>query len=30
MWFAIVLGVLVLVRHQRNIRQGWLAFRGSG
>ena len=23
MWFAVVLGVLVLVRHQRNIREAW-------
>ncbi len=27
MWFAVVLGSLVLVRHQRNIRQAWSAFR---
>jgi glycerol-3-phosphate acyltransferase PlsY len=23
MWFAVVLGVIVLVRHQRNLRQAW-------
>lgn len=27
MWFAVVLGVLVLVRHQRNIRDAWGALR---
>ncbi|MEI6362530.1 MAG: glycerol-3-phosphate acyltransferase [Actinomycetes bacterium] len=27
MWFAIVLGVMVLVRHQRNLRQAWAQFR---
>lgn len=26
MWFAVVLGVLVLVRHQRNVREAWQAF----
>jgi glycerol-3-phosphate acyltransferase PlsY len=26
MWFAVVLGVLVLVRHQRNLREAWRAF----
>jgi acyl phosphate:glycerol-3-phosphate acyltransferase len=25
MWFAVVLGVLVLVRHQRNVRDAWAA-----
>lgn len=29
MWFAVVLGVLVLVRHQRNLREAWAAFRPS-
>jgi glycerol-3-phosphate acyltransferase PlsY len=28
MWFAVVLGVLVLARHERNLRQGWSAVRG--
>jgi acyl phosphate:glycerol-3-phosphate acyltransferase len=28
MWFAVILGVLVLVRHQRNIRDAWRSFRG--
>lgn len=28
MWFAVVLGMLVLVRHQRNIREAWGALRG--
>lgn len=27
MWFAIILGVMVLVRHQRNLREAWRAFR---
>ena len=27
MWFAIVLGVMVLIRHQRNLRQAWMQFR---
>ena len=27
MWFAIVLSVMVLVRHQRNLRQAWAQFR---
>jgi glycerol-3-phosphate acyltransferase PlsY len=27
MWFAIVLGLIVLVRHQRNLRQAWAQFR---
>lgn len=27
MWFAVVLGMLVLVRHQRNIRDAWGALR---
>jgi len=27
MWFAVVLGMLVLVRHQRNLREAWAAFR---
>ncbi len=27
MWFAIVLGALVLVRHQRNLRQAWRSLR---
>ena len=27
MWFAIVLGLMVLVRHQRNLRQAWAQFR---
>ena len=27
MWFAVVLGMLVLVRHQRNLRDAWAAFR---
>jgi glycerol-3-phosphate acyltransferase PlsY len=27
MWFAVVLGMLVLVRHQRNLRDAWSAFR---
>ena len=27
MWFAVVLGMLVLVRHQRNVRDAWAAFR---
>ncbi len=27
MWFAVVLGLLVLVRHQRNIREAWGAVR---
>ena len=27
MWFAVVLGVLVLARHQRNIADAWAAFR---
>ena len=27
MWFAIVLGAMVLVRHQRNVRDAWAAFR---
>lgn len=27
MWFAVVLGMLVLVRHQRNLRDAWYAFR---
>jgi glycerol-3-phosphate acyltransferase PlsY len=27
MWFAIILGVMVLVRHKRNLREAWLAFR---
>jgi glycerol-3-phosphate acyltransferase PlsY len=27
MWFAVVLGVLVLVRHMRNIREAWGALR---
>jgi acyl phosphate:glycerol-3-phosphate acyltransferase len=26
MWFAVILGALVLVRHQRNIREAWRAF----
>ena len=25
MWFAVVLGMLVLVRHQRNLREAWAA-----
>ena len=28
MWFAIVLGALVLARHQRNVRDAWRAVRG--
>lgn len=28
MWFAVVLGMVVLVRHQRNLREAWAAFRG--
>ncbi len=27
MWFAVVLGMLVLVRHQRNLRDAWSSFR---
>jgi acyl phosphate:glycerol-3-phosphate acyltransferase len=27
MWFAAILGMLVLVRHQRNLRDAWHAFR---
>lgn len=27
MWFAVVLGMVVLVRHQRNLREAWVAFR---
>ena len=27
MWFAVVMGVLVLARHQRNITDAWTAFR---
>ena len=27
MWFAVVLGMLVLVRHQRNLRDAWTGFR---
>lgn len=27
MWFAVVLGMLVLVRHQRNLRDAWATFR---
>jgi glycerol-3-phosphate acyltransferase PlsY len=27
MWFAVVLGMLVLFRHQRNIRDAWGSFR---
>jgi len=27
MWFAVILGVMVLVRHQRNLREAWHAFR---
>lgn len=27
MWFSVVLGVLVLVRHQRNVREAWAVFR---
>lgn len=27
MWFAVVLGALVLVRHQRNLRQAWQSLR---
>ena len=27
MWFAIVLGLMVLIRHQRNVRDAWTAFR---
>ena len=27
MWFAVVLGMVVLVRHQRNLREAWSAFR---
>jgi acyl phosphate:glycerol-3-phosphate acyltransferase len=30
MWFAVVLGMLVLFRHQRNIRDAWAAFRATG
>ena len=30
MWFAVVLGTLVLVRHQRNVRDAWAAFRAAG
>ena len=29
MWFAVVLGMLVLVRHQRNVRDAWRSFRPS-
>ena len=29
MWFAVVLGMLVLVRHQRNLREAWAAFRSG-
>jgi glycerol-3-phosphate acyltransferase PlsY len=29
MWFAIVLSLIVLVRHQRNVRQAWGQFRGQ-
>jgi glycerol-3-phosphate acyltransferase PlsY len=29
MWFALVLGVLVLVRHQRNLREAWRQFRSA-
>lgn len=27
MWFAVVLGMVVLIRHQRNLRDAWTAFR---
>jgi glycerol-3-phosphate acyltransferase PlsY len=27
MWFAIILGFTVLLRHQRNLREAWSAFR---
>jgi glycerol-3-phosphate acyltransferase PlsY len=27
MWFAIILGLMVLIRHQRNLRQAWAQFR---
>jgi glycerol-3-phosphate acyltransferase PlsY len=30
MWFSVVLGVLVLYRHQRNLRDAWAAFRAAG
>jgi glycerol-3-phosphate acyltransferase PlsY len=29
MWFAVVLGALVLLRHQRNVRQAWRTVRGG-
>ena len=29
LWFAVVLGMLVLVRHQRNLRDAWAAFRSA-
>jgi Co/Zn/Cd efflux system component len=29
MWFAVVLGMLVLVRHQRNLREAWASFRSA-
>lgn len=28
MWFAVILGAMVLARHQRNVREAWSAFRG--
>lgn len=29
MWFAVVLGMLVLVRHERNVRDAWRSFRST-
>ncbi len=28
MWFSVVLGMLVLVRHKRNLREAWAGLRG--
>lgn len=28
MWFAVILGAMVLARHQTNVREAWSAFRG--
>jgi Co/Zn/Cd efflux system component len=30
MWFAVILGLLVLARHHRNITQAWAHFRHVG
>lgn len=30
MWFAVVLSLMVLARHQRNIREAWRQFRAGG